>query len=111
MTMKSLLIATLTFSALALPVMAGTKSYGFTLGSPATVGSTELKPGEYKVKLDGAQAVIHDEQTGKSVTVPVKVEHNGAKYEQTTVQSNTKDGKDRIFEIHLGGSDTKLQLD
>ncbi len=111
MTMKSLLVTTLSFAALALPVLAGTRSYEFSLTSPTTVGSEVLKPGDYKVKVDGTQATFRAEQTGKTVTVPVKVEHNSQKYDQTTVQSNNRDGKDRIFEIHLGGSDTKLELE
>jgi hypothetical protein len=108
MTTKSLLIAaTLTLTSLA---VAGTKSYEFTLGGPTQFGNTELKAGEYKMKVDGTQAVIHDEHTGKSITVNVKVEHAGRKFDQTTVQSANKDGKDRVVEIHLGGSDTKLEV-
>jgi hypothetical protein len=109
MTTKSLLIAaTLTFTSLA---VAGAKSYEFTLGSTTQFGNTELKPGGYKMKVEGTQATIRDEQTGKSVTVTVKVEHAGQKFDQTTVQSANKDGKDRVVEIHLGGSDTKLELE
>jgi hypothetical protein len=108
MTTKSLLIAaTLTFSTMA---FAGTKSYDFTIGAPTHVGTTELKPGEYRVKLDGTQAIIRDQQSGKSITVNVKVEHAGQKFDQTSVQSANKDGHDRVIEIDLGGSDTKLQL-
>lgn len=109
--MKSFIATTLMFTGLALPVVAGPKYYSFTLTAPASAGGAELRPGEYKLKVEGAQAVIRDEQSGKTVSVPVKVEHNGQKYDQTTVQSNRKDGKDRIFEIHLGGSDTKLEVE
>ena len=108
MTTKSLLIAaTLTFTSLA---FAGAKSYDFSISSPTKMGTTDLKPGQYQVKVDGTQATIRDAQTGKSFTVPVRVEHGSQKFDQTTVQSSTKDGVDRITEINLGGSDTRLEL-
>jgi len=109
MTMKSsLIVATLALSTLG---FAGTKSYEFTLSSPASFGANELKPGEYKVKFDGTQATVTDEQTNKSFTVPVKVEHNnGQKFGQTTVQSANQGGVDHIVQINLGGSDTKLEV-
>lgn len=108
MTTKSLLIAgALTLSTLA---FAGTKSYDFSLSTPASLGTTDLKPGGYRVKVDGTQATIKDEQTGKSFTVNVKIEHDSQKFDQTTVRSTTKDGKEHIVEIRLGGSDTKLEV-
>ena len=109
MTMKSsLLIAgTLAFAGLA---FAGPKSYEFSLSSPTSLGANDLKPGQYKIRVEGSQATVTDEQTKKSYTVPVKVEHNGQKFDQTTVQSTTKDGKDSVVQINLGGSDTKLEV-
>jgi hypothetical protein len=107
MTTKSLLIAgALTFSSFA---FAGTKSYEFKLSEPATLGSTELKPGEYKIKVEGSQATLHDEQTGKSFTMNVKIEHAERKFDQTIVKSVNKDGKGQVLEIQLGGTDNRVE--
>ena len=54
--------------------IASAKSYDITLDKPAMLGSTELKPGEYKVKIEGAEAVFTDARSAKSFSVPVKVE-------------------------------------
>ena len=104
---SSLIVATLALSTLGI---AGPKSYEFTLSSKASIGTNELKPGEYKVKFDGTQATVTDEQTNKSFTVPVKVGHNGQKFDQTTIQSANQGGVDHIVQINLGGSDTKLEV-
>ena len=107
MTTKSLLIAgALALSSIA---FAGTKSYEFCLSSNTALGTTELKAGEYKIKVEGTQATLRDQTTGKSFTVNVKVEHAGQKFEQTVVKSAAKDGKDQILEIQLGGTDTKVE--
>jgi hypothetical protein len=107
MTMKSLLIAgALTLSSLA---FAGTKSYEFSLGANTKIGSTELKAGEYKIKVEGNQATIRDQQSGKSVTLNVKIEHAAQKFDQTVVRSVAKDGKDQVQEIELGGTDNRVE--
>jgi hypothetical protein len=93
------------FGILALAV-AGAKSYNMNLFQPATVGGTELTPGEYKVEVVDQKAVIRN---GKiDAQAPVKVETVDRKYDNTTVRFATGDGKMRIQEIHLGGTKTKL---
>lgn len=88
--------------------LAATKSYTVTLYETATLGGTELKPGSYKVDVVDQKAVIHN---GKEKTeVPVKVEQNGSRYNQTTVRLTQEAGRYRIDEIHIGGSKTKLVL-
>lgn len=109
MTAKKLfIIGALTLSSLA---FAGTKSYEFVLSSPVMAGQTQLKPGQYKVKLDGTTATFTDLRTMKTFSVSVKVEHAGQKFDQTTVNTRSKDGVDNLFQINLGGSDTKLELE
>jgi hypothetical protein len=105
---KSLLIVgALTLASLGI---ASAKSYDITLSAPAMAGATELKPGEYKLKLDGSQAVITGQQNTKSVTVPVKVENSDKKFDYTTVESAKQGGMDTIQAIDLGGSNTRLTL-
>ncbi len=107
MTAKSLLIV----SALGLTSLAfaGTKSYDIILNSPAKAGNNELKPGEYKLKVEGGQAVFT--QDSKTWSVPVKVVENGSqKFAHTTVESSTLGDMDTIQVIDLAGSTTKIEF-
>jgi hypothetical protein len=108
MTTRSLLIVgALTLSSLGI---ASAKSFDIVLGAPAMAGSTELKAGEYKLKVDGTQAVFTDTQNAKSITVPVKVENADHKFGQTSVETSNQNGMDNIQAIDLGGSNTKLEF-
>lgn len=85
---------------------AKTKAYSIQLYEPAILGSTTLTPGEYKVEVDGDQAVVRNgKMEGKA---PVKVENADTKYSTTAVRFANPDGKMHIQEIHIGGSKTKL---
>ena len=107
MTLKSLLVVgALTFSAIGI---ANAKSYYFTLTTPAMAGATELKAGEYEVKVSGTDAIFTNEG-GKSFKVPVTVGQSDKKFDGTSVDATNKDGMDSIREIDLGGSNTKLQF-
>ena len=67
---------------------------------------TELKPGDYTLELKDEKVVI---KKGKQMgEAPVKVETADSKYASTTVRYRNGDGKYRIQEIHLGGTNTKL---
>ena len=97
-------------SALALASLSvvSAKTYEIILSGPSKAGSVDLKPGQYKLKVEGSNAIFTDENSSKSFTTPVKVETTEKKFDGTKVQS-TKDGNvDKIEEIDLGGSKTKL---
>ena len=96
--------------ALSAAAFAGSKSYDLFLSSAAKAGTAQLAPGEYKLKLDGSNAVITGAQTGKSVTVPVKVENGNTKYDSTTLDSTRQGGANQITSIELGGSTTRLEF-
>jgi hypothetical protein len=108
MTAKSLfIVGALAFSSLGI---ASAKSYDIILSAPAMAGSTQLKPGDYKLKVEGAQAVFTDTETAKSFSVPVTVENSDKKFNNTLVESANQDGMDQIHAIDLGGSNTRLRL-
>jgi hypothetical protein len=108
MTTKSLFaVGALTLASFGI---ARAKSYDITLSSPAKAGTTELKAGAYRVKVEGSQAVFTNEESQKSVTVPVTIQHSGQKASETSVQIHSNNGVDTIHEISLGGSDTKVEL-
>jgi len=89
---------------------AGQKSYDVIFSAPSTVGSVKLAAGEYKVKVDGANAVFTDSKSYKSVSTPVKVETGSKKFQFTAVDATKASDGDKINAIELGGSTTKLEF-
>lgn len=107
MTVRSLLIAgALALSAVSLALA---KTYDITLPSPAKVGDIELKPGQYKLKIEGGQAVFTDSHN-KSFSVPAKVETADKKFNYTRLESATRDGMNTIQAIDLGDSNTRVTI-
>lgn len=86
--------------------LAGTRTYNVNLLVKSTVGTTELKPGEYKVEVNDQKATIR--QGKLQIESPVKVEESDMKFDTTTVRYGVGDGKSRIQEIRIGGTKTKL---
>ena len=89
-------------------VFASTKSFTVTLFEPATIGGTELKAGDYRCELQDQKIVIkHGHETSEAA---VKVETGESKYSSTTVRYNVADGKNKVEEIRVGGTNMKLVL-
>jgi hypothetical protein len=107
-TKKSLLITSVL--ALSSLPLASAKSYDIILNNPAKAGSLQLAAGEYKLKVDGTNAVFTDTQTDKSYTEPVKVEKADKKFDSTMVESRIDGQMENIHSIDLGGSPTKLEF-
>src|SRR6187551_532770 len=94
------------FSVFALAIAGAASTYNVTLFQPSIVNGTELKPGEYKVEVKDNTAVI---SKGKqSVQAPVKTETADSKFSSTSVRYLNGDGKYRLQEIRIGGTNTKL---
>ena len=86
------------------------KSHDIVITEVTQAGDLQLKPGEYKLKLDGNNAVFTNVETGKSFTTAVKVQHSGTKHDATAVDSTSADGGNKVQSIELGGSDTVLEF-
>jgi hypothetical protein len=102
--MKKLLV---TFATLALALAsAADKTYHVTLSQPASVNGTELKPGDYKVQVEGDKAVF---KMGKTVVeAPAKVETAEHKYATTQIAIDDAGKQAKISEIRIGGTATRL---
>jgi hypothetical protein len=102
--MKKLILA---FTSIALAIAsAAAPSYRIKLFQPSVIAGTELKPGEYKIELEGEKAVL---KSGKNVVeTKVKVETADQKFAATTVRYSNGDGKYHVQEIRLGGTNKKL---
>ena len=108
---KSLILVALCLSSLSFAgtKSAGTKSYDVILSSPSKVGGVKLAAGEYKVKVEGANAVFTDRKS-KSVTAPVKVENGAKKFQYTSIDASKDGDVDTVNAIELGGSSTTLEF-
>jgi hypothetical protein len=85
-------------AALALGIATAASSYKVKLERPLSVGSTELKAGEYSVELQGNKAVF---RSGKSVIeVPATMGKIEQKYRWTSVVTEGSN----IQEIDFGGT-------
>src|SRR6185437_1411637 len=82
--------------------IASAASYSVTLTSEISAGSTQLKAGQYKLEVEGNQAIF--KQGSTSTAIPISVEKNAKKFRYTTV--DTTDSK--LHSIELGGTNTKL---
>src|SRR5258708_38679706 len=85
---------------------AGSSSYTIQLSEKAVVAGKELKPGEYKVQVDGDKATIKN--SNQTAEATVKVETSDQKFSRSTVRYNNADGKYRVEQIQLGGTKTTL---
>jgi len=78
------------------------------LFEPTMIGGTELKAGDYKCELQDQKIVLkhgHD-----STEAAVKVETGESKYSSTAVTFANADGKNKVEEIRVGGTNMKLVL-
>jgi len=108
MTAKSLLlVGALTLSSLTL---AYAKTYEISLSGPTKVGTLNLKPGQYRLKVDGANATFTEVETSKQFTTAVKVNTADKKFEDTRVDADKNNGTDVVKDIELGGTKTKLEF-
>jgi hypothetical protein len=96
--------------ALSAVAIAGPKTYDVVLSTSAKAGSTQLAAGEYKVKVEGSNAIFTGPQGRESVTVPVKVENGDTKYNSTVLDTSKQGDSVLITSIELGGSKIKLEF-
>jgi hypothetical protein len=97
-------------AALSTIAYAAPKTYSVVVSAPMKAGSAQLSPGEYKVKVEGTNAIFTDQHTRASVTVPVKVENEPEKFSSTALDTTKQGGATQITSIELGGSNMKLEF-
>ena len=84
-------------------IKSSAKTYTINISESAKAGAVDLKPGEYKLKLDGPQVVMTDKD-GNEINAGAKLETGDRKFEQTAVSTTNVDGTNRILYIQIGGS-------
>jgi hypothetical protein len=90
------------------------RSYELSLNTATKVGSQVLTPGDYKLKLEGSNAVFTKEGNRQSdaatFTSPATLEAGNAKFEHTAIHAVLDAGQQRIVAIELEGSKNLLKL-
>src|ERR1700721_4594862 len=105
MKMNKLMLGACVFS---LGIAAAASSYHVKISDPPWVGQTQLKPGEYEVKIDGDKVTF---KQGKNVVaVAAKVETSASKFSDTQMDIKTENGQSKLKELDLGGTKSKIML-
>lgn len=106
--LKSLLLAGV-LAMFTLPI-ASAKSYDISFSSPTKVGNTQLKAGDYTLKVNGANAVFINQDNGQKFMETAKVENATSKFGDTAVETTRKGATRYLLAIELGGSKTILKF-
>jgi hypothetical protein len=85
------------------------KSFDVNLSNPSVVAGTELKPGMYRLTVDGTKMTLTN--GSRSVRCDVTVETVDQKFKSSSMRLEEVNGKYHVTEIRLRGTDTKLVLD
>jgi hypothetical protein len=90
-----------------LGIATAASTYHLRIADPTWVGQTQLKTGDYDVKVDPAGKVTF--KMGKNVIeAPVKIETNTSKYADTEMITKSDKGQAQLLELDLGGTTSKL---
>jgi len=93
-------------SVLSLGVALAASSYSVKVIDPTWIGQTELKPGDYKVQIEGDKVQF---KMGKTVIeAAAKLETSTSKFSYTQLGTKLVDGKSKLEEIDLGGTTSKI---
>ncbi len=101
--MKKVTLAGLT---LAVAAFAASNTFHVTFDSDAWIGTSEVKPGSYKIQMEGDKAIL---KSGKNVIeVPAKLENANQRFQTNAVVVKTVDNKQKVEEIQLGGTNERI---
>ncbi len=90
--------------------IASAKSYNVTFPDSVVVNGTALAAGEYAMTVDGTAVTLRERGTHNVTQANATLETAERKFDSTSIISSTVDGKDRVNEIDLGGTKTKVEF-
>jgi hypothetical protein len=105
MKLNKLMLGVCVFS---LGVAAAASSYHVTINEPLWVGQSQLKPGEYEVRVDGDKVTFKQGKTVVAVTA--KIETSDSKFFTNQMDIKTENGQAKLQELDLGGTKSKVML-
>jgi hypothetical protein len=91
-------------------MFAGSKSYEISLSQASKAGSLDLQAGDYKVAVNGSKATFTALKTGKSVETDATIQTAEKKFAVTMVDAEAASGTNKIHEIDLAGTTTKVMF-
>jgi|SRR5581483_4485993 len=91
-----------------LGIATAASTYHVRIADPTWVGGTELKPGEYDVKVEGDKITF--KQGKKVFQATAKVDTNASKFSDTQMVVKTENGQPRLKELDLGGTTSKVMV-
>jgi hypothetical protein len=104
MKMNKLMLGACVFT---LGIATAASTYHIKIADPTWVGQSELKPGEYDVKVDTAGKVTFKQ--GKNVIeAPATIQTSESKFADTLVDTKTVNGQAQLKELDLGGTKSKV---
>jgi hypothetical protein len=89
---------------------AASRSCEILLAAPTQAGSILLQPGQYRVSVDGSEAVFQEVRSARSFRTAVRVEDSGAEFEKTRIRTSKNAGPRRVDVIEIEGSTTKIEF-
>jgi len=95
---------------LSLVAVGSAKSWDISVVSPTKTGNVMLPKGDYSVKVNNDQATFRDVDSGKTYSVPVKIETADHKYSQTAVETHQQGDTPVMQCLDLGGTTEKLEF-
>jgi hypothetical protein len=96
----------LAFGTFALGLAMAASSHHVTIFHPTWLNGNELKPGDYRVEVDGNKATITGNKT--TIEVPATVSESTQKYPTTSFRLENVNGKQQLEEIQFGGTKTSI---
>jgi hypothetical protein len=104
-----LVLATATFGVTFASGSASAASkFNVTFDRPAVIAGVELKPGEYRLTVDGDKVTIAQGKQTTQADVEVRTEQR--KFSSTAVRYEVGDGKNSVTQIRLGGTNQVLDF-
>jgi len=97
----------LTFGTLALAVASAADAYRVSLRETTELAGKQIKPGDYRIEVNGSRAVIKDGKKELAESA-VSVQTGNEKFPSTRVRYDNGDGRYHLREILLGGTSTTL---
>jgi hypothetical protein len=96
--------------ALASLTFASSATYEILLPQAIQAGNLRLAPGQYRVTLEGKDAVFTDVRSARSFRTVVTVEDGQAHYKATRISTSKDAGLERMDAMELAGTGTKIEF-
>jgi hypothetical protein len=87
------------------------KNYEISVRSATKVGSVVLKPGDYRIKVEGSNAIFSKEDSSTTFTTPGKLETVSSHFDKTILHQVQDGDQARITSIELKGTQSLLKFD